>query len=66
MRTTVTLDDDQLAKAKRLTNIGSTQKLLGYAIERMAAYEAIKHLVSLAGTEPGLKLTPRRRLEVKK
>lgn len=64
MRVYVTLDDELLAEAKRLTEIDNTQQLLRRAVAKMAHYEALKYLVSLAGTMPDLKLTPRRRLLV--
>ena len=64
MRVSVTLDDELLAEAKRLTEIDNTQQLIRRAVVKMAHYEALKYLVSLAGTMPDLKLTPRRRLLV--
>ena len=64
MRVSVTLDDELLAEAKRLTEIDNTQQLIRSAVANMAHYEALKYLVSLAGTMPDLKLTPRRRLLV--
>lgn len=64
MKLTFTLDDELLAEAKELTNIESTEKLVQFAIKSMKEYEAVRELLKLAGTEPGLRLTPRRRLDV--
>lgn len=64
MKFTFTLDDELLAEAKELTNIECTEKLVQFAIKSMKEYEAVRELLKLAGTEPGLRLTPRRRLEV--
>ena len=66
MRMSVDLDDQLLAEAKKATRIEKTSNLLRYAIEYYAAYEAMKYLKTLGGTIPGLKLTPRRRLERRK
>lgn len=64
MRMSVTLDEKLLAEAKELTKIENTQQLIRHSIECMMSYEAVKSLVKLAGTEPGLKAPPRRRWEV--
>ena len=66
MRMSVDLDEQLLAEAKKATRIEKTPNLLRYAIEHYAAHEAMKYLATLGGTEPGLKLTPRRRLERRK
>lgn len=64
MRITVNIEDDLISEAKELTNINHTQDLIRYAVERMKEYEALKELVKLGGTEPNLRLAPRRRPEV--
>ena len=66
MRISVDVDDQLLAEAKKATRIEKTSSLLRYAIKYYAAYEAMKYIKTLGGTEPGLKLTPRRRLERRK
>lgn len=66
MKISVTLDDELLAEAKKLTKIEKTSSLIRHAIKYLTAYEAAKYLSTLGGTEPGLKLTPRRRLERRK
>ena len=64
MRMTVSIDDELLAEARKLTKIENTQKLILHAIEYMASYEAVKFLKSQAGTQPNLRVPPRRRMEV--
>lgn len=61
MKMSVTLDEKLLAEAKELTKIENTQQLIRHSIESMMSYEAVKSLLKLAGTEPGLKAPPRRR-----
>ena len=60
----VTLDEEMLAKAKKLTKIDNTQQLILHAVKSMTSYEAVKYLMTLGGTEPDLRAVPRRRLEV--
>ena len=64
MRMNVSIDDELLAEAKKLTKIENTQKLVHHAIEYMASYEAVKFLKSQAGTQPNLRIPARRRMEV--
>lgn len=66
MKISVNIDENLLAEAKKLTEIENTSSLVRHAIEYLASYEAIKYLSTQGGTAPGLKLTPRRRMEVRK
>lgn len=66
MKMSVTLDKELVAEAKKLTNIDKTADLIRYAVRRMAAYEAARYLSTLGGSQPGIKVTPRRRIEVRK
>jgi Arc/MetJ family transcription regulator len=61
MRTTVTIDDTLLAKAKEFTGIDATPALIRHALESLVRREAARQLIQLQGTEPDLKLEPRRR-----
>ena len=61
MRTTVTLDDELLEKASRITSIESRSQLLNEALRRLIASEAARRLRLLAGSAPGAKAPPRRR-----
>jgi Arc/MetJ family transcription regulator len=61
MRTTVTIDDALLAKAKAFTGIDATPALIRHALESLVRREAARQLILLQGTEPDLRLEPRRR-----
>jgi Arc/MetJ family transcription regulator len=61
MRTTLTIDDELLARAKRLTGIEEKTSLVRAGLEALIAREAGKRLANLGGTEPNLKPIPRRR-----
>jgi Arc/MetJ family transcription regulator len=63
MRTTVTLDDQLLARAKQLTGIEETAPLLRQALTRLIQSEAARRLAKLEGTAPNLEYIPRRRSE---
>ena len=66
MRITVTLDDELLAKARKLTGIKRTSELVNEALRNLVAREAARRLARLGGSEPDLKLIPRRRFKAKK
>lgn len=61
MRTTVTLDDELLDKARRLTGIEERSALLRAALTALIEREAARRLAKLGGTEPQLEDVPRRR-----
>ena len=61
----VTIDPELLAEAKKLTKIKETSQLIRYAVKRMAAYEAARYLSTLGGSQPGIRMTPRRRIELR-
>jgi Arc/MetJ family transcription regulator len=61
MRTTITLDDELLAKAKSYSGINETAALIREALKRLIEREAAKRLARLGGTMPELKPIPRRR-----
>lgn len=65
MKISVTLDDELLAEAKKLTKIEKTSSLIRHALQYLTSYEAAKYLSTLGGTMPGLKVTPRRRMETR-
>lgn len=64
MRTTVALDDDLLAKAKKLTDIPDTTPLLREALRALIARESARRLAALGGSDPGATAAPRRRSAV--
>lgn len=61
MRTTVTLDDDLLAEARRLTGIEKCSALLAVALTTLVERESARRLARLGGSEPGLRRIRRRR-----
>jgi Arc/MetJ family transcription regulator len=61
MRTTVTLDDDLLAKAKLYTGMTETAAVIREALRALVQREAARRLARLGGSEPQLKAIPRRR-----
>ncbi|AUA54823.1 Antitoxin VapB32 [Achromobacter spanius] len=63
MRTTVTLDDDLLEKARIYTGIQETSALVQQALTNLVQKEAAKRLAKLGGSSPKLKPTPRRQTE---
>jgi Arc/MetJ family transcription regulator len=61
MRTTVSLDDELVAKAQFYTGIREKSALIREALKALVAREAGRRLARLGGSEPGLKKIPRRR-----
>ena len=60
MRTTITLDDDLVAKAQTLTNLEERSALVREALKALIERESARRLARLGGTEPGLSAIPRR------
>ena len=65
MRTTLALDDELVAKAQALTGLRAKSALVREALRALIERESARRLALLGGTEPDLKLTPRRRLDPK-
>lgn len=63
MRTTVTLDDELLAQARTFTGIQENSALIQQALKTLVQREAARRLARLGGSEPGLRVPPRRRAE---
>jgi Arc/MetJ family transcription regulator len=63
MRTTVTLDDELVAKAQSYTGIQEKSALIREALKRLIELEASRRLARLGGTMPDLKPIPRRRMK---
>ena len=61
MRTTFNLDDDLLAEAQRLTGMTERTALIHEGLRALIERESARRLAKLGGTEPGLRLPPRRR-----
>lgn len=61
MRTTVTIDDELLEEAQRLTGIRERATLIRMALETLVQRECARRLAQLGGTQPDLGDIPRRR-----
>ena len=61
MRTTVTLDDELVVKAREYTGIKETSALLRRALTSLVQVEAGRRIAALGGTMPDLKAPPRGR-----
>ena len=65
MRTTLALDDELLARAQALTGLKEKSALVREALKALIERKSARRLALLGGTEPDLKLTPRRRSDPK-
>lgn len=61
MRTTVTIDDALLERAREVTGMQENAALLREGLRALIEREAARRLASLGGTEPDLQPIPRRR-----
>jgi Arc/MetJ family transcription regulator len=61
MRTTVTLDDELIARARELSGFDETSALLREALKSLIARESARRLAALGGSDPHAKAPPRRR-----
>lgn len=61
MRTTINLDEELLAKAKRLTGTKERTALVHEGLRALIARESARRLARLGGTQPKLRGIPRRR-----
>jgi Arc/MetJ family transcription regulator len=61
MRTTVTIDDDLLAKAAELTGVKENVALLRQGLQTLIRVESARRLAALGGTDPRAEAAPRRR-----
>jgi Arc/MetJ family transcription regulator len=63
MRTTVTLDDELLARAAELTGRAEKSALLRMGLEALVARESSRRLARLGGSDPSATAASRRRLD---
>jgi Arc/MetJ family transcription regulator len=61
MRTTLNLDENLIAEARRLTGIQKKTALIRAALEALIAQHVARRLAALGGTQPNFKAAPRRR-----
>ncbi len=52
MRTTITLDDELVAEAQRLTGLDGRSELLREGLRTLVRVESAKRLAALGGTDP--------------
>jgi len=64
MRTTVTIDDKLLEKAREYSGAKETSTLLRMGLEAYVQREAAIRLAKRGGSQPGLEYIPRRRPQV--
>ncbi|MCJ9672655.1 MULTISPECIES: type II toxin-antitoxin system VapB family antitoxin [unclassified Neorhizobium] len=63
MRTTITIDDELLDKARKYTGVTETPTLIRLALEGLVQREAARRLAQLGGSAPDLVAPPRRRFD---
>ncbi|MBE9060924.1 type II toxin-antitoxin system VapB family antitoxin [cf. Phormidesmis sp. LEGE 11477] len=63
MRTTLNIDDDLLAEARRVTGLAEKTALVKAGLIALIERESAKRLASLGGTEKELRTIPRRQLD---
>ena len=63
MRTTITLDDELLAKAHEITGVTERGALLHDGLRALIQREAARRLALLGGSAPDLVAPPRRRTQ---
>lgn len=61
MRTTLTLDDELLAKASEYTGLKETSAIVREALKALVSREAARRLAALGGTMPDFEAAPRKR-----
>lgn len=61
MRTTVTIDDELLAKAAELTGVRENVALLRQGLQTLIRVESARRLAALGGTDPEAVAAPRGR-----
>jgi len=61
MRTTVTIDDALMGRARELTGIEENAALVREGLKALVEREAARRLAALGGREPELEVAPRRR-----
>lgn len=61
MRTTITIDDELLAAAKRYAGLDETSAMVREALTAYVQLEAGRRLARLGGSDPNAKGAPRKR-----
>jgi Arc/MetJ family transcription regulator len=63
MRTTITIDDELLARAIKLTGPMDRTGLVNEGLKALIERESARRLAKLGGSQPALEAAPRRRQE---
>jgi len=61
MRTTLTLDDELVAKASEYTGLKETSAIVREALRALVSREAARRLAAMGGSMPDIELPPRKR-----
>jgi len=61
MRTTLAIDDAQLARAQELTGLKERSALIREALDALIQREAARRLARLGGSDPDAEAAPRRK-----
>jgi Arc/MetJ family transcription regulator len=61
MRTTITLDDELLAKAHEMTGVAERSTLIHNGLRLLIQREAARRLILMGGGDPTASIPPRRR-----
>lgn len=61
MRTTLNIDDKQIAQAEELTGVKEKTQLVRMGLDALIAAEAADRLAALGGSDPKATAAPRRR-----
>ena len=64
MRTTLLIDDQLLAQARELTGLLEKTAVVHAGLRALIERAYARRLVALGGTEPALRVTPRRRTRI--
>ncbi|MCC6221814.1 MAG: type II toxin-antitoxin system VapB family antitoxin [Deltaproteobacteria bacterium] len=62
MKTTLNIDDELLKRASQLAGVKEKTLLVRMGLEALIARESSRRLAELGGTQPQLKVAPRRRV----
>jgi Arc/MetJ family transcription regulator len=65
MRTTITIDDELLAKAAKLAGPLDRSAVVREGLKALIQRESARRLARLGGSQPALKAAPRRRSETR-
>jgi Arc/MetJ family transcription regulator len=65
MKITIIVDDDLVEKAREITGVDEVSVILYDALTELVSKEAARRLAALGGSQPDLKIPPRRRSKLK-